>query len=295
MTDTEEAQITTTARRYRERLARSGPVFVGAIGTVLLFVSAIQLLGAATDAARPFLVEVLGRVVVGDVSALGLSWLVTYGLTNGSVAAAIALSLFNAELISSMALFLMIVGSRLGGAAIVVLIGALDYLQHRGDEVERSVGLGTYSFLVTHSIYLPLAVVGAVSLPAVFLLESVATGTVVLSRIGGVGVLDGPVDRVAGLLGALPTVAVAMNGPRKGIQPRTFQDLTALPSLEALYQIHFNTQHDGRYNTAPGFIASPKDAPDTGEFIKASVDLEKGVFTIRIGATETDRTYSIRQ
>ena len=78
------------------------------------------------------------------------------------------------------------------------------------------------------------------------------------------------------LLKALdPTVAVAMNGPRKGIQPRTFQDLTALPNLKALYQIHFNTEHEGRYNTKPEFIANPKDNPNQGEFIKASVQADK--------------------
>jgi beta-lactamase superfamily II metal-dependent hydrolase len=61
------------------------------------------------------------------------------------------------------------------------------------------------------------------------------------------------------LLKALsPTVCVAMNGPKKGIQPRTFHDLKALPSVKAIYQIHYNTQYGDKGNTSPEFIAAHK-------------------------------------
>ena len=97
------------------------------------------------------------------------------------------------------------------------------------------------------------------------------------------------------LLKALaPTVAVAMNGPRKGIQPQTFKSLTALPSLKALYQIHYNTEHDGQYNTKPDFIANPKDNPNKGNFIKATVHPDKGTFTLQIGPAGEKRTYNMR-
>jgi len=89
-------------------------------------------------------------------------------------------------------------------------------------------------------------------------------------------------------------VAVAMNGPRKGIQPRTFQDLTALPGLQALYQIHHNAEHDGRYNTRPEFIANPEDNPNQGEFIKTSVHASKGVFTLQVGADGQKQAYPLR-
>ncbi len=96
------------------------------------------------------------------------------------------------------------------------------------------------------------------------------------------------------LLRALrPTVAVAMNGPRKGIQPRTFMDLTALPNLKALYQIHYNTQYGDEGNTKPEFIANPKDNLDRGEFIKASVHSDKGIFTVQIGPNGPRHAYSI--
>ena len=97
------------------------------------------------------------------------------------------------------------------------------------------------------------------------------------------------------LLKALaPTVCVAMNGPRKGIMPQTFRILAALPSLKALYQIHYNTQYGDTGNTRPEFIANPQDNPGKGEFIKASVQPDKGTFTLQIGATGEKRTYSIQ-
>jgi len=95
------------------------------------------------------------------------------------------------------------------------------------------------------------------------------------------------------LLKALaPTVAVAMNGPRKGIMPQTFKSLTALPSLQALYQIHYNTEYGDAGNTKPEFIANPKDNPNKGEFIKATVQPDKGTFTLQIGPTGEKRTYN---
>ena len=77
----------------------------------------IEGMGSATDALTPFLRRTLDRIVVGDWSALGLSWLATYALVNGSLVAALSLSLFTADLVSASQLFLMIVGSRLGAAA----------------------------------------------------------------------------------------------------------------------------------------------------------------------------------
>jgi len=91
-----------------------------------------------------------------------------------------------------------------------------------------------------------------------------------------------------------PAVAVAMNGPRKGIQPQTLKTLTALPGLKTLYQIHYNTEHEGQYNTQPDFIANPKDNPNAGNFVKASIHPDKGVFTIQLGPTGEKRTYTVQ-
>jgi len=148
-----------------DELSSSRLLPIGAAGAVLLFLFAVQLLGTATDAAAPLLEQVFLRVVVGDASALGLSWSGAYALANGSVVAALALSLFTVGIVSAPQLFLMVAGSRLGAAAIVVFIGALDYFQKERYSLQKSVSMGLLTFLLTLSIYLPVTVFGYLALP----------------------------------------------------------------------------------------------------------------------------------
>jgi hypothetical protein len=96
------------------------------------------------------------------------------------------------------------------------------------------------------------------------------------------------------LLKALsPTVCVAMNGPKKGIQPRTFRDLKTLPSVKAIYQIHYNTQYGDKGNTSPEFIANA-DNPQKARYIKASVNPQKRTFTISVNSNAPVGTYPIQ-
>jgi sodium-dependent phosphate cotransporter len=147
----------------RRGSARLLPVL--AVGSVLVFLFAVKLLGAATEAAAPTLADLLPRVVVADPAALGVGWLAAYALANGSVVAAIGLSLFRVGLLTTVQLFLVIAGSRLGAAAVVVFVGALDHFQHERYSLPESVSLGLLTFLLTLSIYLPVTVVGYVLLP----------------------------------------------------------------------------------------------------------------------------------
>jgi competence protein ComEC len=96
------------------------------------------------------------------------------------------------------------------------------------------------------------------------------------------------------LLKALsPTVCVAMNGPKKGVQPNTFRALKTLPSVKAIYQIHYNTQYGDKGNTSSEFIANADD-PQKGRYIKASVHPQKGTFTVSINSTAPVGTYPIQ-
>lgn len=154
-------------RRVLEALPTPNVFPIAVVGTVVLFLFAVQLLGAATEAAAPLLRRVMVTVVVDDISALGLGWSGAYVVANGSVVAALALSLFKAELLSSTQLFLMVTGSRLGAAAIVVFIGAVDYLQHRRYSLTECVSMGLLTFLLTLSIYLPVTALGYVAWPLI--------------------------------------------------------------------------------------------------------------------------------
>ena len=87
--------------------------------------------------------------------------------------------------------------------------------------------------------------------------------------------------------------AIAMNGPRKGIQPRTFRALNELPGLKALYQVHYNTQYGDEGNPPLEFIANGKD-PKKGEFIKVSVGPEGDTFTVSIGADGPKKSFRVK-
>ncbi|MFW5918893.1 MAG: sodium:phosphate symporter, partial [Halanaeroarchaeum sp.] len=166
MTESEEtAASVPLLSTLRDRVREAGPLWAGALGVIIVYLFAIQLLGAATEGAEPLLRQILRRVVVDDGSALGLSWLVTYGLTNGSVVAALALSLFGSDIVSVTEVFLIINGSRLGGAGIIVLVGVFDYLQNRGKQtLLEGTSLGLLTFLVSISVYVPVTLLGLVIL-----------------------------------------------------------------------------------------------------------------------------------
>lgn len=147
------------------RSRRTGPLVVGALLSLSLFLFAIQLLGTATQAAATPLERLFRQYVAGSGNALGVSWLATYVLTNGSVVAALSVSLFEAGILTGSQLFLMVAGSRLGAAAIVILIGALDYFQKQEYSMGEATSLGLLTFVLTHSIYLPATVLGYLLLP----------------------------------------------------------------------------------------------------------------------------------
>jgi len=142
-------------------------LLLAAAATLLVFLFSVRLLGRATEAAAPYVEDAFLAVVVGDAGALGAAWLATYLITNGSVVAALSLTLFAAEIVTATQVFLMVAGSRLGGAAIVLVIGGLEFLRKRRFSLQRATSLGVLTFLVTLSIYLPATVLGYLALPTV--------------------------------------------------------------------------------------------------------------------------------
>ncbi|MFB6082435.1 MAG: sodium:phosphate symporter [Halanaeroarchaeum sp.] len=190
-------------------LAGAPTILVGTLA-VLGFVVAVQLMGAGMRDLAPALGPWLRRSLDPDAAALGAGWLVAYGMLNGSVVAAVAVTLFDAGLVSVRELFLLVVGSRLGAAAMVVLVGGVDYLQRRETALGEALDLGLFTFLLTHTIYLPVAVVGALTVDAV-----VGAGAVPPGWLGTVPLpleaLGGAVDVLARSLGGLLSVGVALS------------------------------------------------------------------------------------
>jgi sodium-dependent phosphate cotransporter len=179
---------------------------LAALGSFLL---GVRLLGTATVAAAPVLSALLRQVVVGDASALGVGWLAAYGLANGSVVAALALSLFESGVLTSGQLFATVAGSRLGGSAVVVFVGGLDFVQRRSGTLRSAVSMGVLTFLLTHSIYVPASVLGYLALPAVVVrLDAVAGGPGV--GFGPLAVLGPVAAAITDTVGAVPALMLAV-------------------------------------------------------------------------------------
>lgn len=211
MTGSDEmAEADVGAERVRSRVLEAGLRWTGGIVAILVFLFSVQLLGTATEAAEPVIKGALGRVVVDGNSAVGLGWLTTYGLTNGSVVAALSLSLLRSGIVTVSETFLLIAGSRLGGAAIVVLVGVLDYLQERdGRTLSEGTSLGLLTFLVTFTIYVPTTVVGFALLQAFREQLLAATGGIDLT-LRSLSYIEPITDVVTRALGAGPTLLVAL-------------------------------------------------------------------------------------
>jgi sodium-dependent phosphate cotransporter len=126
-----------------------------------LFFLGLTCLQSGTETLRPLLRKGIPELMTGPVRTLAVAWLVTYVVMSGTLVAALSLTLYKSAIISPLALFLMICGSRLGAAAIVVLIGGLDYLQKKRLELRKAISLGLLTFLVTHVVYLPVTVAGS--------------------------------------------------------------------------------------------------------------------------------------
>ncbi|MFD1514715.1 sodium:phosphate symporter [Halomarina rubra] len=176
-----------------------------------LFLVSVRLLAASTAALAPVVRAGFEGVVVTDLDALGIGWLGAYLLANGSVVAAVSLSLFDAALVDAGQLFMLVVGSRLGAAAVVVLVGAADYTHDPESTLRESTRLGLLTFVVSHSIYLPVALVGLVVLP--WLTPYLSTTAAGATSVGGVPDVVAPLtDRVVGAVGPTVGLLVAFGG-----------------------------------------------------------------------------------
>jgi len=79
-----------------------------------------------------------------------------------------------------------------------------------------------------------------------------------------------------------PVVAVVMNGPQKGPGPRTLAALRSQASLQALYQLHFNTRH-GEQGQAPMAAIANHTADGPGNYVRVTVDGRAKEMAVHIG------------
>jgi competence protein ComEC len=105
----------------------------------------------------------------------------------------------------------------------------------------------------------------------------------------------GNVNNDPALLRSLrPTVAVMINGPRKGGHPDTIKWLRETSSFKALYQLHRNVQTTAEQNAPAEFIANLDEQPDAANMITVLVDATKRAFTVTNGRTQESRNYQFK-
>lgn len=89
-----------------------------------------------------------------------------------------------------------------------------------------------------------------------------------------------------------PTVTIMNNGPRKGGSPATVRLLRSIPSIQAAYQLHRNTETAEGDNTDASLIANAD--PAGGRYIHVSVPPDGSRFAVRIGEDGQKREFESR-
>ena len=129
-----------------------------------LFVTALGLMKAGAEALVPTLE---GSVFTDNAwSALGLGWLAACVVLSGSPVAASSLTLLDGGAIDRTESFAMLTGSRLGAAFVVLVVGGIYAIRHRGATggPRAPLSIGILSLLMTAVAYVPGALVGYVLL-----------------------------------------------------------------------------------------------------------------------------------
>jgi beta-lactamase superfamily II metal-dependent hydrolase len=89
-----------------------------------------------------------------------------------------------------------------------------------------------------------------------------------------------------------PRIVVVNNGAKKGLQPSAYENLSKIPGLEALWQLHVAVGSDAAHNTAPDRTANTEDT-DQGHWLKASVTKD-GKITLSNSRNNHTETYQAR-
>ena len=125
-----------------------------------LFVTALGLMKAGAAALVPTLE---GSVFTDNArSTLGLGWLGACIVLSGSPVAASSLTLLDGGAIDRLQAFTMLTGSRLGAAFVVLVVGGVYAVRHRGQTGghRAPLSIGILSLLMTSVAYVPGAAVG---------------------------------------------------------------------------------------------------------------------------------------
>ncbi len=132
---------------------------VYAIVGIGLFVTALGLMKEGANALVPTLE---GSIFTDNpASTLGLGWLGACIVLSGSPVAAASLALLDGDAIDRTQAFTMLLGSRLGAAFVVLVVGTIYALRNKAGSGKRApISIGILSLLMTVITYVPGALIG---------------------------------------------------------------------------------------------------------------------------------------
>lgn len=167
--------------------------------SIFLFILGLQLLGESTQAVAESLRSIIKIVLTGDISSLGAGWFMAYVVLNGATSAAIGIAFLESGIIDLLGSFMFVSGSRLGASFIVVLIGILEYMQGKNDDLRDSCSIGIIQFITTYIVYIPAVILGYLGLKTLDLSILKVSGPSWLTY--GLDTLFGPITtRISSIL-----------------------------------------------------------------------------------------------
>lgn len=125
-------------QKYQTAVRRLGKAALFIV-SLFLFILAITLMKEGARDLAPLVRDTFH--VTNPANSLGFGWLFAYLVMSGSPVAAAALTFFDAGVLSQMATFTMITGSRLGASFIVLFIGFIYVIRGRNRSTSLSMGL----------------------------------------------------------------------------------------------------------------------------------------------------------
>ncbi|HEX2141359.1 MAG TPA: hypothetical protein VHK28_03635 [Candidatus Limnocylindria bacterium] len=150
----EEAQTSVRPRSRRTLdLIRRVPIGVAALWVFLVALALMK------DGSRG-LAPALGEAVGGAMDALGIGWLGSLLVLSGSPVAASALALFDGGFLDLDEAYGMVVGSRLGAAFVVLVVGAAYALTGRAVGRRAPISIGVLALAMTALMYVPGGIAG---------------------------------------------------------------------------------------------------------------------------------------
>lgn len=163
--DPEPVRILAEADSHAENRSRPPPRrrLAGAVRRLLFGLASLWLfliaLGLMKDGARG-LAPILGGTIDSVWNAVGFGWLGALLVLSGSPVAASSLTLLDAGVVTADESYAMVVGSRLGAAFVVLVIGALYALRGRTSGRRSPISIGILALAMTAIVYVPGGLLG---------------------------------------------------------------------------------------------------------------------------------------